>query len=54
METQQSIIISSLQEPETREKAFKLLVQEYKERLYWHIRKLVLVIQVTQEIFAAN
>lgn len=42
METQQSIIISSLQEPETREKAFKLLVQEYKERLYWHIRKLVL------------
>ena len=42
METQQSIFINSLQEPETREKAFKRLVQEYKERLYWHIRKLVL------------
>ena len=42
METQQSIFINSLQEPETREKAFKSLVQEYKERLYWHIRKLVL------------
>ncbi|MDA7765338.1 sigma-70 family RNA polymerase sigma factor [Flavobacteriaceae bacterium] len=42
METQQSLFISSLQEPETKEKAFKRLVQEYKERLYWHIRKLVL------------
>jgi RNA polymerase sigma-70 factor (ECF subfamily) len=42
VETQQSIFINSLQEPETREKAFKRLVQEYKERLYWHIRKLVL------------
>ena len=42
METQQSLFISSLQEPETKEKVFKRLVQEYKERLYWHIRKLVL------------
>jgi len=42
VETQQSIFISSLKEPETKEKAFKRLVQEYKERLYWHIRKLVL------------
>jgi len=42
VETQQSLFISSLQEPETKEKAFKRLVQEYKERLYWHIRKLVL------------
>ena len=42
METQQSLFLSSLQEPETKEKAFKTLVQEYKERLYWHIRKIVL------------
>ena len=42
METQQSLFISSLQEPETKEKAFKRLVQEYKERLYWHIRKIVI------------
>ena len=42
METQQSLFLSSLQEPETKEKAFKKLVQEYKERLYWHIRKIVL------------
>lgn len=42
METQQSLFLNSLQEPETKEKAFKKLVQEYKERLYWHIRKIVL------------
>jgi|TARA_B110000914_G_scaffold214318_1_gene217074 RNA polymerase sigma factor (sigma-70 family) len=38
----QSLFINSLKEPETREKAFRTLVGEYKERLYWHIRKLVL------------
>ena len=42
MEIQQSLFLSSLQEPETKEKAFKTLVKEYKERLYWHIRKIVL------------
>ena len=42
METQQSLFLKSLQEPETKEKAFKKLVQEYKGRLYWHIRKIVL------------
>ena len=42
MEIQQSLFVNSLKEPETREEAFKRLVGEYKERLYWHIRKLVL------------
>jgi len=42
VEIQQSLFLNSLQEPETKEKAFKKLVQEYKERLYWHIRKIVL------------
>ena len=40
MEIQQSLFVNSLKEPETREEAFKRLVSEYKERLYWHIRKL--------------
>ena len=42
MEIQKSLFVNSLKEPETREEAFKRLVSEYKERLYWHIRKLVL------------
>jgi len=39
---QQSIFVNALRDPLTKEEAFKKLVTEYKERLYWHIRKLVL------------
>ena len=42
MSKQQSIFVNALKNSETKEKAFKKLVSEYKERLYWHIRKLVL------------
>ncbi len=42
METEQSQLIRSLQDPETQELAFQRLVATYKERLYWHIRKIVL------------
>jgi len=39
---QQSIFVNALRDPLTKEEAFKKLVTEYKERLYWHIRKIVL------------
>ena len=42
MSKQQSIFVNALRNSETKEKAFKRLVSEYKVRLYWHIRKLVL------------
>ena len=42
MSKQQSIFVNALRNSETKEKAFKKLVSEYKVRLYWHIRKLVL------------
>ena len=42
MSKQQSIFVNALRDPLTKEEAFKKLVTEYKERLYWHIRKLVL------------
>ncbi len=35
-------ILSALQSNQDREAAFRKLVSEYKERLYWHIRKMVL------------
>lgn len=35
-------ILSLLAQPKTREKAFSELVLLYQERLYWHIRKMVL------------
>lgn len=34
--------IEQLQDTLTKEKAFKKLVATYKERLYWHIRKIVI------------
>lgn len=34
--------IEQLKAPQTKEKAFKELVSTYKERLYWHIRKIVI------------
>src|SRR5690606_270237 len=40
--TQEQALISALQSDEACEKAFKQLVDEYKERLYWQIRNMVL------------
>ncbi|MCT4699512.1 MULTISPECIES: RNA polymerase sigma factor [Tenacibaculum] len=39
--TDELILITQLQEPNTKEVAFKQLLSLYKERLYWHIRKIV-------------
>ena len=39
---QDSIVIKELKSSTTQEKAFKNLVDKYKERLYWHIRRIVL------------
>lgn len=36
-------LIQELQNTKTREKAFRVLITQYKERLYWHIRKIVIV-----------
>lgn len=35
-------LVSALQSKDDRERAFRILVSDYKERLYWHIRKMVL------------
>lgn len=35
-------ILDSLKDASTRELAFRYLVSKYKERLYWHIRKIVM------------
>ncbi|MEM9679711.1 MAG: RNA polymerase sigma factor [Bacteroidota bacterium] len=34
--------IKRLQSPQTRDTAFRVILQLYKERLYWHIRKIVI------------
>jgi len=36
-------LVKSLKKPAEREKAFKVLLDLYQKRLYWHIRKIVLL-----------
>ncbi|MFK5982532.1 MAG: RNA polymerase sigma factor [Flavobacteriaceae bacterium] len=43
-------LVSALQTEEQSEKAFRILVSEYKERLYWHIRKIVLSHDDTDDV----
>ncbi|WP_196892929.1 RNA polymerase sigma factor [Aureivirga marina] len=35
-------LIQELKHPKSKEKAFRVLISVYKERLYWHIRKIVI------------
>tara|TARA_B100001059_G_scaffold126125_1_gene126100 strand:- start:1843 stop:2388 length:546 start_codon:yes stop_codon:yes gene_type:complete len=39
---QQSLFVNALKNPDSSGEAFAKLVSEYKERLYWHIRKIVI------------
>jgi RNA polymerase sigma factor (sigma-70 family) len=34
--------IAKLKDPKTKENAFRELIKQYKEKLYWHIRKIVI------------
>lgn len=40
--TSEQAFIAQLQDPGTRNQAFRTLVTRYQERLYWHIRRIVL------------
>ena len=35
-------LVQQLKNPTTQEQAFRVLMSQYKERLYWHIRKIVI------------
>jgi len=43
-------ILALFKDKQNREKAFNLIVQRYKERLYWHIRKIVLDHEDTDDV----
>lgn len=48
-------ILDAFREPAQKEVAFRDLVMEYQERVYWHVRKMVITHEdaddVTQEVF---
>lgn len=43
-------IIAELRDESTKQAAFRELVSQYKERLYWHIRKIVLCHEDTDDV----
>lgn len=52
---EEQFIIEKLKSPDTRQYGFNLLTREYQERVYWHIRKMVIdhddADDLTQETF---
>lgn len=38
----EELLVEQLQSPNTQARAFELLVNTYKEKLYWHVRRIVL------------
>ena len=43
-------LVKELQNVQTKQKAFRVLINEYKERLYWHIRKIVISHDDTDDV----
>jgi RNA polymerase sigma-70 factor (ECF subfamily) len=43
-------LVEQLKDVHTKEKAFRVLISEYKERLYWHIRKIVISHDDTDDV----
>ncbi|MBU7578829.1 MAG: sigma-70 family RNA polymerase sigma factor, partial [Flavihumibacter sp.] len=41
METDDLELLAQFRQPETKERAYTSIVRKYQERLYWHIRRMV-------------
>jgi RNA polymerase sigma-70 factor (ECF subfamily) len=48
--TEESVLVEKLREPGSREAAFRELVALYQQRLYWHIRRIVLTHDDTDDV----
>ncbi len=46
----EEILIGQLKDPRTRDASYRTLVTTHKERLYWHIRKMVLNHEDTDDV----
>lgn len=46
----EKLLVKQLKDPNTQEIAFRTLISNYKERLYWHIRKIVLSHDDTDDV----
>jgi RNA polymerase sigma-70 factor (ECF subfamily) len=50
VEITDSEILLALKNPATREKGFTLLMEKYKERIYWYIRRLVVLHEDAEDV----
>ena len=50
METEDKELLNRFRNPESRESAFNQLLSKYQKRLYWHIRKMVIDHDDTDDI----
>ena len=48
--TDETVLIEQLINVHTKEKAFRELISLYKERLYWHVRKIVISHDDTDDV----
>ncbi|MGB5362493.1 MAG: RNA polymerase sigma factor [Aureibaculum sp.] len=46
----ETTLIAQLKDPLTQDQAFRTLMSQYKERLYWHIRKIVISHDDTDDV----
>lgn len=44
------MILKDFQEPESRNRALAQLIEKYQKRLYWHIRKIVIAHEDTDDV----
>src|SRR2546423_6317624 len=48
--TQDSELLVEFRNPGTREKAFTAIIRKYQEKLYWHIRRMVIDHEDTNDV----
>jgi len=48
--TNDAELISLFRDPAQRDRAFRLILAKYQEKLYWHIRRMVLVHEDTDDV----
>jgi RNA polymerase sigma-70 factor (ECF subfamily) len=48
--TNDAELISQFRDPAQRDRAFRLILAKYQEKLYWHIRRMVLVHEDTDDV----
>ena len=50
----EKLLVAQLKDPISQEIAFKNLINQYKERLYWHIRKIVISHDDADDVASSN